>query len=170
MVVTPGESGLDLPTDVLGDRAAWMEAATLGKLGDLRRFALEGRLSEHLALAHTRRRRQQRPRVGMPGIGEYRTCGAGLDDAAEVHDQHALADVTDDREIVRDADQRQPKLPTEIREQVEDRRLHRGVERRDGLVRDEDLRFERERSRDPDALSLPSGQSAGERVSAERGR
>ena len=50
--------------------------------------------------------------------------------------------------------------------QVEDLRLDRDVERRDGLVGDDQLRIERERAGEADALALP----ARELVRIEAGR
>ena len=52
--------------------------------------------------------------------------------------------------------ERQPELALEVAQQVEDLRLDRHVERGDRLVRDDHLRLERERARDPDALALPA--------------
>ena len=52
----------------------------------------------------------------------------------------------------------------QILHQVEDLRLHRDVERRDGLVRDDEIGLDRERPRDADALAL-----AARRIRAESG-
>ena len=45
---------------------------------------------------------KQRARIGMPRARVDRLDRAGLDDAAEIHHQHAVADVLDDVEIVAD--------------------------------------------------------------------
>ena len=62
----------------------------------------------------------------------------------------------DDVEVVGDEDVREPELPLQVLEQVEDLRLHGDVERRHGLVADDQLRVDRERARDTDALALPA--------------
>ena len=63
---------------------------------------------------------------------------------------------------------RQPEPLAQVLEQVEHRRLHRDVERGDRLVGDEQLRLERERARDADALALTARELA--RVGVERAR
>ena len=60
-----------------------------------------------------------------------------LDDATEIHDRHAGAEVSHDGQVVRDEQVRQLELLLEIPEQVEDLRLDRDVERRHRLVEDE---------------------------------
>ena len=51
-----------------------------------------------------------------------------------------------------------PRSLLEVAQQVEDRRLHRDVERRDRLVRDEHARPEDQRAREADALALAARQ------------
>ena len=63
-----------------------------------------------------------------------------LDDAAEVHHRHAVADVLDHRQVVRDEQVGQPELGLQVLEQVEHLGLDRHVERRDRLVADDQLR------------------------------
>ena len=52
----------------------------------------------------------------------------------------------------------EPELCLEVLEQVDDLRLDGHVQRRDGLVRDDELRAHRERARDADALALTAGE------------
>ena len=61
-----------------------------------------------------------------------------------------------------------PSFSPQLLEQVQHRRLHRDVERRDGLVGDEQLRLEREGARDAHALALTAGELA--RIGVERPR
>ena len=63
--------------------------------------------------------------------------GGDFYDAAEVHDGDAVADVFDDRQVVRDEQIREIKLLLQVFEQVDDSRLNRYVERGDGLVADD---------------------------------
>ena len=83
---------------------------------------------------------------------------------AEVHDQHAVGDVPDDVEVVRDEDVGEAEVALEVLEQVEDLRLHRHVERRDRLVADDQLRVDRERAGDADPLPLAAGELVREAV------
>src|SRR5690349_20948535 len=52
---------------------------------------------------------------------------------------------------------RQPELALQILEQIDDLGLDRDIERRHRLVQDHDVRTERERACDRDALALSSG-------------
>ena len=60
----------------------------------------------------------------------------------------------DDREVVRDEEVREIELPLQLLEQVDDLRLDRDIERRDRLVEDHEVRVDRERASDADALAL----------------
>ena len=97
-----------------------------------------------------------------------------LGDLAQVHHEHTVRDVADDVEVVRDEDVREPEVALQVLEQVEDLRLHRDVQRRDGLVADDELRVDRERAGDTDPLPLPAGKLVRKRLSApgsvQRGR
>ena len=73
-----------------------------------------------------------------------------------VHHVHAVAHPGDDAEVVRDQDQRRVAVCDELPQQPEDLRLDRDVERRRGLVGDQQLRLARERDRDHRALSHPA--------------
>ena len=56
------------------------------------------------------------------------------------------------------------KLVLEVAEQVDDLRLDRDVERRHGLVEQDQLRVDRERASDPDPLALTAGELVREPV------
>src|SRR3954471_2454921 len=81
-----------------------------------------------------------------------------LDDLPEVHHRDPVAHPPDDSEIVGDEEVREPELLLQVLEQVEDLRLDRDVERRDGLVAHDQLRIQGECARDADALALPAGE------------
>ena len=57
-----------------------------------------------------------------------------------------------------------PELALELCEQVDDLRLDRDVERRDGLVGDDELGLQRDGARDADALALAAGELVREAV------
>ena len=103
-------------------------------------------------------RGEQRPRVGMARVAVDLVARSLLDDAAEVHDRDAVAEVLDDAQVVRDEEQRQPERCLQVLQQVQDLRLDRHVERRDRLVGDDEARLDRERARDADALALPAAE------------
>ena len=81
-----------------------------------------------------------------------------LDDLAEVHHRDPVGDVADHAEVVRDEQIRQAELVLKLLEQVDDLRLHGHVERRHRLVGDDQLRVQRQRPGDADALALPAGE------------
>src|SRR3954453_23824128 len=81
-----------------------------------------------------------------------------LADLPEVHHGDPIAHSPDDSEIVSDEQVRKPELLLQVLEQVEDLRLDRDVERRDGLVTHDQLRVQGECARDADALALPAGE------------
>jgi len=80
-----------------------------------------------------------------------------FNDFAEIHHHHAMADVLDHREIVRDEEIRDTMLLLQIAEQIDDLRLNRNVQRAHRLVADDQFRLDRQRARDADALALPAG-------------
>jgi hypothetical protein len=100
-----------------------------------------------------------RPREQSGAVGE-------LDDLAEIHHRDAMADVLDDRDVVRDEQIGEPEIALQIDEQVDDLRLHRHVERRYRLVADNEARPQRQGAGNPDALTLTAGEFV--RVAVER--
>ena len=77
-----------------------------------------------------------------------------LDQLADVHHRHAVADVLDHAQVVGHEQVGQPELLLQILEQVQDLGLDRDVQRRDRLVADHELRVRRQRPRDADPLPL----------------
>ncbi|CUK21701.1 Uncharacterised protein [Achromobacter sp. 2789STDY5608615] len=83
---------------------------------------------------------------------------ADLDDLAQVHHRHAMADPLDNRHVVRDEQERHAQLALQVQQQVDDLRLDRHVQRRHGFVGDHHLGIERQGPRDADALALAAGE------------
>ena len=79
---------------------------------------------------------------------EERAPVGALHGAAGVHHEHVVGDLGDEAEIVRDQDDRGAELGLQAPHQVDDLRLHGDVERRRRLVRDQQLRIQRQRHRD----------------------
>src|SRR5262245_17934548 len=104
------------------------------------------------------RSREQCLRVRVLRPGEQLVAGRELDDLAEVHDRDAVAEKLDGGEVVADEQAREAELSLEVAEQVEHRCMHRDVERRDGLVRDQEAGRDAQRPGEPDALPLAAGE------------
>jgi hypothetical protein len=66
--------------------------------------------------------------------------------------------VPHDRQVVGDEQVCQRELGLELLQQVDDLRLNRDVERGDGLVRDDEVWVDRQRTGDPDPLALAAGE------------
>ena len=101
---------------------------------------------------------------GWLGSWKSASIGGRLDDLAGVHDRRAVADLGDDRQVVRDEDEREPEVVGERDEQLEDLRLHHHVERGRRLVGEEDLRLAGERHGDRRALPHPARELVREAV------
>ena len=158
---------LDVAVPLDEPRAARMEPARARRVDRARDVTFE-----HDRLPRCGRARDSgsaRPRGARPCTGASAPCRAASREAistdlAEVHHHHAVGDVPDDVQVVRDEDVREPEVVLQVLEQVEDLRLDRDVERRDGLVADDQLRVDRERPRDADALALPARELVREAV------
>ena len=137
---------------LLADRAqlavaAGVEDAARGRGRRARDLALE---PDPLAAAAVDRRdgREERLGVRMVRAGEHDVRRPELLQAAEVEDGDPVGDVADDPEVVGDEEVRDLALRLQLDEEVEDRRLHRHVERGGRLVADDELRLARERPGD----------------------
>ncbi len=73
----------------------------------------------------------KRAGVGMSRLAIQGIAVGDLGDLAQVHHGDPVGDVLDHRQVVRDEQVRQVELALQIRQQVQDLRLHRHVERRD---------------------------------------
>ena len=92
------------------------------------------------------------------GSGEDRLAGARLDDASQIHDRDPVADVADHAEVMADEHVGQAELALHRPEQVQDLRLHRDVERRGRLVREDQRGPQDDRARDRRPLALAARQ------------
>ena len=102
---------------------------------------------------------QRRERAHEPvRVRVQRGCGRArprrrLDDLAGVHDRDAVAELDEQREVVRDEQHGEAEPLLEHLELLQDLALHDDVERGRRLVHHDQLRLERERHRDHDALA-----------------
>src|SRR5258708_7136082 len=120
-----GERRLDPGADVLGEGAARAEAAARRRIDRIGRIALDRRLLGALARIHRRPGREQRLRVGMLRAAVDRLDRPELDDLAEIHHQHAIAEILHDVEVVADEAIGQTELGLDIDQHVQALRLDR---------------------------------------------
>ena len=138
-----------------GHRAARGEPARLVDVRGGRHLAAQDLAAADLqARMGNRNGFEKQACVGMARAPQNLAGGTDLDDGTEVHDGHAMAQVSHRADVVRDEQVGQAALRLEIRHEVQDLSPHRDVERRDRLVRDDDLRRHGERAGDGDALPL----------------
>src|SRR3954468_11814699 len=97
-------------------------------------------------------------RVGMRGAGCDFFGRTDFNGVSQIHNHDAMADVFDDREIVRDEEQGDAAFALQVLQQVDDLGAHRHVERADRFVADQQARFDREGAGDADALALAAAE------------
>ena len=141
-------------------RAARVERAAQRRRRRVGHLAARQVARERLVGVGLRDRADQRLRVRVLGLVEDLLDGPDLDDPAEVHDRHAVAEELRAGQVVRDVDVRQPEPVLEVDHEVEDLRPHAHVEHRDGLVGDHQVGAEDDRPRDRGALLLAAGEVA----------
>ena len=95
---------------------------------------------------------------GWRGLRVELVDAGHLDHPPEVHDPDPVADVLDDREVVGDEQVGEPEFLLEVVEQVQDLALDRHVEGRHRLVADDEVRVDRQRPGDADALALAAAE------------
>ena len=103
-------------------------------------------------------RQPEQPRVGMPRLVVESIGRPLLDDLPGVHHSGVRARLGDDRQVVRDEHEREAELVRQVRQELEDLRLHHHVERSRRLVREQDARVAGERHRDRRALAHSPGE------------
>ena len=131
-----------------------MEPAPRWRVDRARNVALQHHALGAPRRVRNRRRRQQRPGVGVLAVGIELLRWRDLDDAAEIHHRDTAADMFDDAQIVRNEEIGQLEFLLQILHQVQDLRLDRHVERGNRFVGDDELGIDGKRARDADALAL----------------
>ena len=108
---------------------------------------------------------QQRAGVNVLRVADHRLGWSFLDDLAFVHDVNAVAELCDHGEIVGDQQHGGVGGRGAFFQEAQDLRLHRNVQRRGGLVGDDQLRAAGERHRDHHPLAHAAGEFV--RISVE---
>ena len=165
----PGLQAVQVAVDPGALRAARVEAAARRRVAEIGRRAGDAR--ERQDRPRERRERAHQPvRVRMQRVPEEDVRGRGLDDLARVHDRDAIAELDEQREVVRDEQHREAEAPLELLELLQDLALHDHVERRRRLVHHDQLGLERQRHRDHHALAHAARQLVRIRAHARRAR
>jgi hypothetical protein len=132
------ERRLGRTADVGRVQASRVEAASRGRPNRVRWVAAEldsGAPSHRVGIRDGNRRKERlgvwvdRGRVELVVRGE-------LDELAYVHDAYPVGNMAHEPEVVRDHEVREPEFLLEIEKKIQDLRLDRNVERRDGLIGD----------------------------------
>ena len=103
---------------------------------------------------------EQRLGIRMMRAAEDALGGAELHDAAEIEHGDLVGEIPHDAQVMRDEDIAHLPLGLEVGEEIEDRRLHRDVERRGRLVADDEARLAGKSAGDGDTLLEPPRQLA----------
>ncbi len=113
---------------------------------------------------------QQRLGVRMDGTGEYFLHRSGFHRLTGVHHQHPVRHLGDHAHVVRDDQDRHAQLGPQPREQLQDLRLDRRVQRRGRFVRNHQVRLQGQRHGDQRALAHATGKLVGVMMHAPLGR
>lgn len=146
-----------------GQRAPRVEVAAGRRVQRAREVAAEHDPAAATLLGRVghRCRGEQRLRVRVLRRGEQ-LGGRGLfDDPPQVHHRDAVRQVLHGREVVGDEQAAEAAVALEVREEVEDGRLHGHVERGGRLVGHQQVGGDRQRTGDRHPLALATGQLMG---------
>src|SRR6202049_2920664 len=109
-------------------------------------------------LMAARRGLEQRLGIGMLRVGKNTRRRPLLDDNAPLHHRKTITDLRRNPQVMGDKEDREIERLAHLVQKLEHLRLDRDVERRDGLVADQQHRLHRQRPRDTDPLALPTGE------------
>ena len=89
---------------------------------------------------------------------EHLFCRSGFNDPSVSHDNDPVGDPPDHAKVMGDEQHRKAAVAFQFGKQIEDLRLYRHIERRCGLVGDQQVRIVGKRHRNHHALALPARQ------------
>src|SRR4051794_2294749 len=104
------ELGLVLRAPVDPERAPWMERAAVRRVGQVGWLAGDAREPVAAGPVDARYRAEQRPGVRVLRVAEDLTGRSLLDDPARVHHYDPRAQADDERDVVRDQDDRHARV------------------------------------------------------------
>lgn len=158
-----GNAGIAI---VAAEGAARREGAAGRKSGKARNDAGNGR---ELAALESGRGGEEPLSIRMAGRAKDFGGEAELDEAAGVHDSDAIGDASDNAEIVSNEEKAEAHFAAKAIEKFEDLLLDGDVERRGGLVSDEERGIGAEGHGDHDALAKAAGKLMGKLLGAKFG-
>ena len=151
-----------------GVRAAARERAAGRHVGEFGHAARDRRQPVPRP-GHLRARAQQPACIGVTHVVEDGFGGAAFDHAAAIHHQQMIDVLRDHAQIVRDQDQRHLALVDQVADQIEDLLLYGHVERRRGLVGNQQVGLAGQGHGNGDALALAARECMRIGVEAPRG-
>ena len=154
----PGQRRLLGPALVRGARAPGGEPAALRRAGQVGRQPGNGVQRLAGVLLELRNRGEQGLGVGVVHLGEQLVRLGGLHHPARVHHVDPVRVPGDHAHVVRDQQHGHAQPVLQVPEQGEDLRLDGDVQRRGGLVGDQQLGLAGQRHGDHHALAQPAGQ------------
>ena len=135
-----------------------VELTTLGGICRAGKLALECHRIALLMRVRDRNCGEQSLGVGVLCIGADLLLGASLNDVAKVHNGDLIGDILNNGEVVGNEHIGHTLFSLELLEKVDDLCLDRNVERRNGLIADNELGLDRKRTRDAYSLTLTAGE------------
>ena len=108
--------------------------------------------------AHRRIGELQAARIGVRGGRQDGSRRAAFDGASGIHDDHVVANLRGQPQVVGDENDRGAVLALHVGDQPDDRRVHGDVERGGRLIGNDQARIAGERHRDEHALAHAAGQ------------
>ncbi len=122
------------------------------------RWRHAGNLLEPTSAFVVRRHRVEQPlRVWVHGMPQHLRARALLDDAPGVHHAHAIGEPGDDREVMRDPDERRAAFAGQLLHFIQDLTLDRYIERGGRLVGDDEIGAVEQRDGDGHPLPHAAG-------------
>src|SRR5262249_19551814 len=102
------------------ERAARMKAASGRRIDRARHVALQHGARPSARGIGERHGGKERPRIGVLARAVELCGGSDLDDLAEIHHRHAVADVLDHPQVVGDEEKREAELLLQVEQHVQD--------------------------------------------------
>ena len=103
-------------------------------------------------------RRHEGLRIGMLRVFEHAGPWTHFDNPAQIHHTDIVADAFHDGHIVADEQKGQTQFGLQFHHQIQNLRLHRHIQRRNGFVCDDQLGVQGQSARNRHPLTLPPGQ------------
>jgi len=105
---------------------------------------------------------QQQPGIGIRRVVENRVDGALLDNFSLLHHRHPIGDPSNHAQVMTDKQHRHAKAALQVRQQIQDLSLNGDVQRRGGLIGDQQAGTVGDGHGNHHPLTLPPGELMGE--------